>query len=687
MKKTLGLINPVFSPNNFVLSGMIFVFLLIIFRSTGIYPVVFADEWSYSSFSRLVPLSEAGVPSYFYLFFFRLTNVCGDGFLECARILNAALLVISAPIIYSIGRRFCSNWIAALIAVVSILGPFNIYATFFMPESMYFSGFWVFSWIILTQYNRSPFFYGIFAGTALGVLSLIKVHALFLLPASCLYFVYFFWCSNSLKRWRSGFISLTALCLSFVLTKFFFGFLLAGSSGITIFGSIYSSQVNGVVNSRLFIDLLIDALINLGGHAIALTLLFCLPITIILARKWRIRDESLDDHFFLSQNLAAYSIFVFITLLIVVSFFTASVAGTGPYETLSRLHMRYYNFAFPLLLLVVASEFKHPKQKFLFCFFSVFIVISILLLGLYFSTNVFTPSFVDSPEFRGLTRNNVFFHAVVILGILITLFWLVNKSFAAFFFIAALSPIIVVWGTFQVSSEVRARQISDSYDEAGLFVKKFLKSDSSRLTIVAPNVAGLLRTLFHIDDPKVNIIQLDPGAPINLTNIPENTKWILLIGNYQIPPSVGFQISFGSYSLIQPRPNYFVDFSKSSWVDTLSSIHGLSNPEAWGTWSTGSEVLLEFANFLPSKFKLTLEALAFGPNAEKEFVLIVGNQKRSFQLGLEPKYVTFDFEDHHCERLIKIMVPSPTAPSSLGLSADDRKLGIGLIKIEILPTP
>jgi phosphoglycerol transferase len=58
----------------------------------------------------------------------------------------------------------------------------------------------------------------------------------------------------------------------------------------------------------------------------------------------------------LDQKVSIYTFLVLINLIVVVSIFTASIAGTGPYETIARLHMRYHDFALPLLVVIAASQ-------------------------------------------------------------------------------------------------------------------------------------------------------------------------------------------------------------------------------------------------------------------------------------------------------------------------------------------
>ena len=80
------------------------VLLYLILRNTGAYPVVFADEWLYSKFARLQPLSASQLPSYLYLKLFGLSSSCGEGYLQCARVLNAVLFVAAAPFIYLVAK-------------------------------------------------------------------------------------------------------------------------------------------------------------------------------------------------------------------------------------------------------------------------------------------------------------------------------------------------------------------------------------------------------------------------------------------------------------------------------------------------------------------------------------------------------------------------------------------------------
>ena len=128
-----------------------------------------------------------------------------------------------------------------------------------------------------------------------------------------------------------------------------------------------------------------------------------------------------------------------------------------------------------------------------------------------------------------------------------------------------------------------------------------------------------------------------------------------------------------------------VDFKKSAWPGIVSSAQGLSFSESWGTWSSSGVVTLEFAKHLPEKFTVHLVAQGFGPNVGKEFVAHVGDSAVRFTLAASLGERVLEFSNPKGSKIIKIDVPSPCSPKELGLSADERTLGIGLAELRIEP--
>jgi phosphoglycerol transferase len=667
-------------------AGMMVVYIYLLLRSAGIYPVVFADEWAYSSYSRLHSLREAGVPSYVYLSIFRVTNLCGDGFLDCVRLLNGFFIVIAIPLIYSIARQFCAEWPSLVVSLLSVAGPINTYAIYFMPEAMYFAGFWFLTWVVLTRSIYSSKKFALLLGLLLGFLSLVKIHALFLLPSLVCYVIYREWRLGNRSWLKSGTVCALMTLLSFFATKLSVGYLFAGRAGMTILGSLYGSQSGAIVKDKNLFEIAYSALMNFNGHVIAVALMFGLPLALILSDSLSISCTKKNKDDLIKQDLVFYTIAVFLPLLIITAYFTASVAGSGPYENISRLHMRYYNFLFPLFYILVLTQFRAESIVTRSKVVSVILVIFVSLYGISRLLKNFSPSMVDSPELRGFTHHVDFFRLLAVLGVGATIAWIFNARKAAKFFIYAFLPILVLVGSWQVNSEVRKRQVPDEYDEAGQFVKRYLGSATSQLMVVAPNPAGLLRTLFHIDNLKTQTMQREVGSSVDVKALPPGINWLLLINDYDVLGADGSGISLGKYLLVPVKQTYQIDFTKASWQGVLSRVRGLSSPEDWGTWSIGSELQLEFAANLPKRFDLTLQAHAFSSNLNDKFRMVIGSEERSFYLKSTPQTISFKFSSSANERVIRILVPHPTSPLSIGLNDDSRPLGIGLSQLRITPS-
>ena len=97
-------------------------------------------------------------------------------------------------------------------------------------------------------------------------------------------------------------------------------------------------------------------------------------------------------------------------------------------------------------------------------------------------------------------------------------------------------------------------------------------------------------------------------------------------------------------------------------------------------------MIIDLADPLPNRFTLMLRGRAFGPNAGKPVLVRAGDQAQTltFSETSEERYVSFDLDDVRQHR-IEIVPPSPTSPKDIGMSDDQRRLGIGLEGISVVP--
>jgi hypothetical protein len=111
----------------------------------------------------------------------------------------------------------------------------------------------------------------------------------------------------------------------------------------------------------------------------------------------------------------------------------------------------------------------------------------------------------------------------------------------------------------------------------------------------------------------------------------------------------------------------------------------LSSAEPWGTWSSSDVVTLEFSRPLPEYFNLHLVAHAFSTLAGKEFVAHVGDSAVKFILDASNVEKVLKFSNSKRSKIIKIDVPLPIKPKELGVTGDQRPLGIGFVELRIDP--
>lgn len=325
-----------------ICSGMLFLFLAI--RNAGLFPSVFADEYTYSKLSRLLPLSESLIPGYLYLKLYSITNYCGDGFLGCAKIINAFVFILAVPFIYFTARRVADQGVSAIVSFLAVIGPINSYTAYFMPESFYFLSFWVFCWYLLCLSSNSEKWRWFIAGVAYSVSALIKPHSILFLPAVLIYIGFIFFHERSLFSKQAIFV-VSSFLLGALITKFGLSYILAGSAGLTIFGPMYGSIASSTASgTEKYIQLLLLALESLKGHLLVVGLIYGLPLVLAAVATARTlfvqngRTDNIESPASQYEKLAFLSLIVILNLICVAALFTAAVANSAPYETPYRLH-------------------------------------------------------------------------------------------------------------------------------------------------------------------------------------------------------------------------------------------------------------------------------------------------------------------------------------------------------------
>ena len=663
------------------------VFAYLVLRNTGLQPIVMADEWYYSSFSRLMPLAEVSIPSYLYLTLFKTTLSCGPGFLECARVMNAIVFVSSAPFIYFVARRFMSPLLASTVALLSILSPVNGYTAYFMPEALYFFAFWLGSWTMFRFHDMPGRQRAIEIGAVIGILALIKVHAIFLFPSTVLFMIYSV-CSRpgsiAVRIKEAIVLVVLTLCTAAAL-RFGFGYLCAGRNGLSPFGTLYGAQAaQSNANHTAVAALLKLALFNLRGHILALALLFGVPLAVLITQIVTFKRSSTQGP---QPALAVYSLLMLLALLAITIGFTASVAGSGQ-ESNFRLHMRYYDFVFPLLIILAASTVTSSVQ--LPRALGVGIAAPIILIiayGVVTKWQPYTPSFVDSPEFQGMTSKLKTFYLLSGAMLLSLFCWAYNQRLGARIFMFLFMPLYTVLAGVAINGEIRNGGTENQFDRAATVTRNYLNERQlDRVGIVGSDASGVFRARFHLDNVKVWQSVAAQGAPIMTQDIPTSIEWLLVLGEHPLPAGTAVHVQGPDFSIVELNAHFPGHFNYDFFLGDgglIEKTEGLSSVESWGRWSEQKIVRLHFSKTLPQRFKLGLLAEAYGPNAGEDVIVKVGSATQAIRFDHTKMSVETTFETDGTQKIITFEVPEPTSPKSLGLSEDGRLLGIGFTKMTI----
>jgi phosphoglycerol transferase len=675
-------------------------------RNAGMYPSVFADEWLYNLFSRLYDIKFAQRPSYLYFGVYSLTNQCGDGFLECARLINALFFVATIPLIYNLARQYLSSALALWVTILSVFSPVNAYSAYFMPESMYYFGFFLFAWITLKGVHRKPLASIILAGCTLGAMTMVKVHAVFLLPG--LWVVVFLPLlstpSYKLAAKTCGLIIVSII--AFLSFRLCVGYLAAGKAGFDILGTDYTATAVSASGMEQFRHLLPLIVYNLWGNILAVAVMFALPLAFLFNIDLSgIRGDNRQRSEL--RALQFFTVTLLILLILITAVFFARVQGTSPYENIERLSLRYYDFLFPLLFIVVGAAARQigdvgDKYKFkVVCIGGTSLISAYAVVT---GLSGYLPGIADSPELRAFTYNPYVYSILGSLGIICAIMALFRLRTGVALYIWFFLPLTMVLSGHFTNKEMRLRLVPDAYDQAGQFVQRYLGSDVAKLVIVAPELSSIFRAHFYMSSQQTEFINLPNHSRIDPDSLPANKEWMLMMGPYENPfdvkelihipvKEVAFNLANSNvmasergrdaYTLVRVASNLTLDFLQGPLPAGLTRVDGLSASEPIGRWSTGDEIVLTFSKPLPKRFEVAVDAFAFGPNVGRPIKLSVGGQQYHMLLSGQPSIAKIAVASDRNDDKVRIEVPQPISPKDLSLSADTRRLGVALRHITI----
>lgn len=508
-------------------------------------PVILADEWIYRSQVAFLGFDQFSIPNYLYSAVYQIGSKSASFYLN-AQILNLIFFLLFGFIVFLFSRKFVSESHAALIALAALLSPLGFYVGFYLPESMYM--FMVatalYFHLLATSLATRGKAYFPFAAAAYATLlaaSFVKPHAvffLFILGAINLSPLN----PNTKYSWKIYTFHIGSIVAWFVL-KLWFGWLIAGPSGFTIFGTGYDgaltklflSMDTPVVNYAMGSEPLASPL-GTGTSWSTLLLNFSVVILVIaslITLNSRAKTETLK--WLMSQQM----LFIILGMAIVVFFFQILVTRNGDDHT-DRLLFRHLEFLVPLLIPLASSISKNQPSPHKIFKLTIGLV-SILSLFI-FSTGNFTHNISDSSWLYGFAHSPEVIGFVSIAALLTILFlWRNNWTLpSALLTISLIASVATAQG---LSFRDEASPVQNSVDaylqtESGNqvpFIYTYKKQDAAAFLFLLNKGIG-----------QYSVVQ-SSQAPLELGET-SDTDSVVVIGNLETKSAKSYKSLVVGYS-------------------------------------------------------------------------------------------------------------------------------------------
>ena len=510
--------------------GQIIYLYLRMFRLNGF---VFSDEYTYQRMVNNTAISQDQFPDYFFILQTRLSKVFGPEVqYDVVRLLNLFAFICGNLAFWRIATRFIKSEYAFIFSFVANCFPVNTYVTFFMPESQYYAAFWLLMLTLIRFLEFRSLYRALFVGLAWSYISLIKPHAIFFFISFLLYQVHIFYKTKG-RKYRHESLWL-AILVSGLACRITFGLLIAGTKGVSLFGNTYSSILSNKVSlskSSLLLHLMIH---SLAGQMFALLTIYALPIFLI----FQYISKSKETPFLLSVEyrfLAIVMICLF-TMILVTATFSAEITLIDPSQSIQRIHQRYYDYFFPIFLILITyiwkanskPEWTNPILR--FCF-----VASVVVGGIYLKFD-FAPNFIDSPDIASLMANKIIFVGFALLSIFAIVFVKEQKRMVLVFALLQL-PLLIVQGGIFIQSNLQyfGRTMPNPYVESATYLQSRLpQNDLNHLEVVGRYQGNLDQIPFKLVNP--NIVEAVPATSgkFSLNSIGKEIRWVLVFDGIQV---------------------------------------------------------------------------------------------------------------------------------------------------------
>lgn len=520
---------------------------LVYFRLMPTLPSVMQDELVYMVQSRHTDPEDARFPNYLFSWVYSSSVFFGVDFYNYVKLLNFAFLAGFGAVVYLLTKKTFSLWLSIVVSTASVIGPASLYGSVFMPEAMYMF-FAALSFMLALKVPVSSLQGSwkllLLAGGALGLTALVKPHALFLAVGFALFFIFSTeWRSlSTLKRTVNAGVFLA----STLLMKLVGGFLLAGPSGLTLFGGYGSiasllqrftgllSRGQAPIQGTQQLELepaMSMSFVELATQQFALHLV---AIGFLLAPAWFV---FFTTKFSVKSGVAELALLTLAVMMIASSIFGAYVTFGGDDHT-DRVLLRYYEFLIPLVYLGAFQILKQKRPSGIakFSAFGFFVTSSIVIAANGMRSLDF--KITDSAYLLGIFDNidQLWLYSGAL--ILAFLFMLGGPVKLAEYTAATVSVAIALTGYSAQQNQLDINSTLIGSDYAGQYVRDQLPDvPGEEIFVVGSSKTLVEASIFWMDRPGVTFELYSPGSQLPESEIPEGKSVVVQVLDVQLDRS------------------------------------------------------------------------------------------------------------------------------------------------------
>ena len=533
--KTFGWVAPV------VGLGLIWVMT----RIMTVLPKILGDEYIYSINARHTPLADSSVPNYFFNLLFGTTSAFGYGFYTAAKVYNLFFLLAFCAVVYFAARLIAKPGVSFAVAMLALVGPISAYASYFTPEMMFYFGCAVVIYFALRFRASTGFAKWALLGVGLGLVTLIKPHALFLAAPIFAYIIYLAFKDEGAK-WLKAPIRAVSFSVAMLVTKFAIGYAFAGERGLSIFGGSYDASATAAVNSGGgVVGEVTDAnvaAIAAGGvvgttvwqtlfHLSFMLMFVGVPLVLTgiqTVRALRTKGEPSE-----TTKVSFFLFVALIALVMVSAVFVAYSSGFG--EALqNRVMVRYYEYLLPFLPLTLLPLGNHiPRLGNLAKALILVGATAWLAISLPYMTQYIPALFTDSSMMASAIKSGIPLAVFGAAGLGMIAYWLFKPETGAQAWLFGFAPLIIlVYAISSYTNMTVPSSLVGMYTESSRYAHDNLSDeDKKNIMIIGTVHQTAMAAQLWLDEPTSQKLILEEGSAFDINTLPETVKYVIRVGN------------------------------------------------------------------------------------------------------------------------------------------------------------